>query len=230
MDELVSLSPQDAHRLVEICNAAIVLYPGSFEVLVDRTKAIDDRQTAFAQLWKAAEDPALTLTTFLAMDDFVRQFTTANVFFQIFHKGQQIDQDEILRETSRIVPSPDKPGFEGKTIQLHDMDALRLLIMRAREKFPQAWEDFYKADSVPLDRRRRALGSIVGYVNSHLDRNAPVFTHQSQVERERTVILGLMCFVPKEQWTSEDLKELHDTMTPLTPKDYEPVEAGPLGL
>lgn len=230
MDEPVTLSPEDAQRMVEICTAAIVLFPQDFQTLVNRSAGVGVRQTAFHQLWKAVEEPALKLATLFAMDDLVRKFTTAMIFFQIFHKGEQLEEGDLILETSKIVPAPDKPGYEGRTMQLSDQEALRLLLLRAKEKFPQAWEDFYKADSLPLERRRRALASIVGYVNSHLDRNAPVFSHQKAAERERIVILGLMCFVPNDKWTSDDLHGLYDTMTPLGPNDYEPEETGPLGL
>ena len=230
MDEPVNLNIEDAQRMKEICMAAIVLFPQSFQTLVNRSADIGERREAFEQLWKPVEEPCMRLATLFAMNEFRRMFIAAMFFIQIFHKGEQLEDGEVMLEASKIVPAPDKPGFEGRTMQLYDQEALRLLILRASEKFPKAWEDFYKADSVPLDRRRRALAAIVGYVNSHLDRNAPVFTHQTPVERERSIILGLMCFVPKEQWTSEDLQGLFDTMTPLTPEDYEPEELGPLGL
>jgi hypothetical protein len=230
MDGPVAMSPEDGQRMYEICTASIVLCPQAFQTVVDRNAKFGDRREAFDQLWKHVEEPCLQLPTLFAMDDFRRRTIAAMYLFQIFHKGEEIDQGEIILEASKVVPAPDVPGFEGRTMQLFDQEALRFLIVRASQKFPQAWEDFYKADSVPLDRRRKALASIVGYVNSHLDRNAPVFSHQTEVERERIVILGLMCFVPKEQWTSEDLKDLYDTMTPLGPDDYESAEPGPLGL
>src|SRR4051794_14740068 len=87
---------------------------------------------------------------------------------------------------------------------------LHRLCHAAAEKFPQAWTTFFQFAKASQEQRRSAFTVLIGYINSHLPALAPKLCEQSILHRQRTILLALICFLPREQFDDFDLNRLSD--------------------
>ncbi|MCH8275230.1 MAG: hypothetical protein IH851_10615 [Armatimonadetes bacterium] len=72
------------------------------------------------------------------------------------------------------------------------------------------WENDAATDAL----RKEGFEMLYAYIEPQLKKRVPALSHQSEQQRRRTVVLSLMCFVAKDEWTQDNLEELWSLLVP----------------
>lgn len=200
------------------------LQPSSWRVAVDPTMSVKARWTAFDTVYEAYVDemrergfPMEDALGALATEDseFRIRRMAALTMIQIACGGDRAALNHALVEVETLVPTPPDPATGSPQMSTRDQAILNVATRVLAEGFPDEWGCFFRKDSESVERRRSAFEVLYGAV-SGVWREQSLFAQSlSSAERQRWVIMGLICHVPRDQWTTADVDALAEELTPV---------------
>lgn len=81
-------------------------------------------------------------------------------------------------------------------MDLDDLQGVFDLLWEAEEKFPDAWRVFFSEWGEPVEARREAFATLLGYVNSHYFKRAPGMPHGTPVQQQNLLCIALLSTLP----------------------------------
>lgn len=135
----------------------------------------------------------------------------------------------IMWQAEELVPTQPDPDTMRPQLTMKDQVLLYESLSIMPQEFPEDWECFFKASSVPVERRKLAFRRMYGCVGSVWREKSLFARTLTPLQRQFLVMLALMCFVPADQWTQKDLDDLRAELLPVEEPDWESLarELGP---
>lgn len=115
-----------------------------------------------------------------------------------------------------IDPETLKPSMTGK-----DQALLYELTTNSAQEMREEFELFFLCDSKPVELRREAFRVLYTCIAGVWRENSDFARACSPETRQAMVVMALMCHIPRDQWTAEDLQKLHDEMVPIPEPDWD---------
>lgn len=213
-------SAATARALMRISN----LQPSCWRVAIDETMSLKARWTAFDKIYGAYVEamraegfPMEDAEGALATPESEHRMRTlsALTMMQIAHGGDPANFNHAMVQAEALAPTP--PNAETGLPQMSTKDQALLNVATSiqAQEFPDEWACFFKKDSEPLYRRKAAFEILYAGL-SGVWREQSLFARSlSSLDRQRWAVLALMCHVPRDQWTTEDLDALTEELVPV---------------
>lgn len=226
-------------------NSARNLMPGAFALAADGNGDLKARWSAFDRIYdyvaqKLEEqnvplpqadfsNPELTAEQVRLYSERYPRITVAISLLGLAYGTRPEAQEAIMWESEVLVPSVLDPETGSAPLTLQDQVLLQRTTSLLETELPEDWECFYKCDSEPLSRRKVAFARIYAIVGSVWREHSLFARRLTPEQRQKLVVLAMMCHVPKERWTQKDLEDLQAELVPVPEPDWEELEhfAGP---
>jgi hypothetical protein len=129
----------------------------------------------------------------------------------------------VYYQAEELVPTGPDPESWRPRITMQDQVVLFEAASIVREDMAEDWACFFKAESEPLERRKLAFRRIYACMGGVWCEQSDFVRSFELIYRQRHIILALMCHVPREQRTTEDLQGLWDELLPIEEPDWDSI-------
>ncbi|MBV6457918.1 MAG: hypothetical protein HONBIEJF_01038 [Fimbriimonadaceae bacterium] len=122
---------------------------------------------------------------------------------------------EMMVQAEALVPTPPDPDTGQMPFTTADQAVLWLGVKYARDEFPEESRIFFRAESEPVERRRRAFRTLYALIGATWMHESLKARQMEPIQRQRLVVLALMSVVPADQWNNDDLERLWSELLPV---------------
>lgn len=143
-----------------------------------------------------------------------RQLVAAAMMSYAF-PSDDAGQVSILIEAANLVPPVVRPYDPKPSATPMDFELLRLSIAATNKVLEEEWYCFFRCDEEPVEKRKAAFQKFYGVASTVWKKESLLARSLEPKQRQKQMILGMMCFVPHDQWSQTDLEQLWEEMVPV---------------
>jgi hypothetical protein len=153
----------------------------------------------------------------------------AHALLMLAYGNSEEMRSAVLYQIEELVPTNPDPDTWRPPFTLQDHVILYKCTGTAFDEFPEEMACFYKAESEPLARRKLAFQRLYTCIGGTWRDFSAFARALSPEHRQAQVVLALMCHIPRDRWTTEDLQELRRELLPVEEPDWDALdrEVGP---
>ena len=228
---------ENQHILRSAVESARNLTPSAFATAVDRMANIKDRWSAFDKIYSFVVEELEKKGVQLEAPEFSKENLSEQQIQNIAERSKRhrvaaflltsaYGSDEnargaVIWEAENLVPTQPDPQTLRPPMTTQDQVILFEATKSLHSLVPEDWECFFKAETEPVERRRNAFRRIYAMVGA-VWREESLFARSiTPDQRQSGVLRALMCYIPPDQWTGEDLRALHAELIPIEEPDWE---------
>lgn len=215
------------------------LRPKAFELVTDPEANLKERWTAFDELYEAIKEGLAkrghsvddVLTAVIAPSPQQQPITESQI-----ERGKRVrvalamlttkygmtneSITGVMMEADALVPA--EPDHEtGKPLwTMRDQALLGEFTALVRTELPEDWATFFRATSETAAKRKLAFRRIYALVGKAWLTHSLAPQAMTPEERQKIIIFCMMCHVPGDQWSDEDLIQLHADLLPIEEPDW----------
>lgn len=226
-------------------NSARNLMPSVFALATDPKADTKARWSAFDRIYDFVaqrleeqnvplpqagfSNPELTAEQVRLYSERYQRITIAISLLGLAYGTSEEAQAGIMWQAEVLVPMSPDPETGSAPLTLQDQVLLERTTSLLATELPEDWECFFRGDSEPLPRRKMAFARINAIVGAVWREHSLFARRLTPDQRQRFVVLAMMCHVPKEQWTTKDLEDLQAELVPVPEPDWDELArlAGP---
>ncbi len=130
--------------------------------------------------------------------------------------------NQALWEVEVLAPTLPNPETGMPRMSCKDQAMLYWLTEGCREEFPDEWRDFFMQSSVSLPRRKQSFAAMYNMVFRLWEEDSLFPRTLDELEKQKLVMLGLMCWVPRDQWNENHLEHMYEELLPVEVWEFDP--------
>jgi|CXWL01.1.fsa_nt_gi hypothetical protein len=218
------------------------LRPKAFELVTDHEADIKQRWIAFDELYEAVREgllqkgfsPDLILTTPRSPDlpahfpdpteaqnqQCMRHVVAIGFMVEKFGTSNDAVAHSVF-QADLLTPPGLNPDTGRLTMSSSDMMLLGILTNLLRTEMSEDWDTFYKGDTEPAAKRKLAFRRIYAVVGAGWMEHSLYPKTLTPENRQKQLILAMMCHVPNDQWGEKDLLQLYEDLLPIEEPDWD---------
>lgn len=217
--------------------------PSAFDTAADQTEYAKSRWRAFDLIYEFVvremesqgmphlphefDMTGLTHTQVEAIDQRSMRYAVATALLTNAYGTGPDALPEVMYQAEVLVPSGPDPETWHIPLTAQDQVALYNAVRTVAERTPQDLRTFFRTASAPVQQRRLAFLRMYAVIGAEWRRQSEFARGLEPAQRQEMVVFALMCFVPREEWTSADFVALRDELLPLPEPDWWWLERRP---